>query len=293
MSINRSVLGVLAAVAVMTAAAQGHTDGSAECVQSGPTLELGYAADALGNSVDTFMYFVPLTSLTAVHTVIDPNTQFAAGIVNRQCRYTRNNRFTVTCDFEIIGNGVYRVVYDPDEMIELVSNGDRTKRRLTNLLDWIQFDGDCLGRVEAVGTVRNGQAVVDEVTVSFNRGRMRSPVTILLYDLPRVNRDYDYSHRQNATLARVNSLTFRRSNQSPRMSVEVASVQKADQTEGIVGSIAALFANLLLSPLPVSEVGNDTMLDFGLALYQQDSEFTFPVAQTLRPSAESVQVASF
>jgi len=282
----------LAAAGLMGASATAQTDAN-DGSDAGPTLELGYCSESLSNSVDTFMYFVPLTSLTAVSTATDPNTNFTAGIVSRRCDEKRDNGFILSCDFEIVGGGLYRVVYDPDEMIALVSGGDTAKRRLKNLLEWIQIDGPCLGRVDAVGQVHENDIIIEQVTVSFTRDRLKSPVTIALYDVPRKNDRYRYAHRENPVIARVNTLTFSRSEQSPRMSVEVASVQKADRSEGLIGSIKAMFANLLLSPLPVSAVGNDTMLDFGRALYLEKTAFTFPVAETLGPSLSKAQVSAF
>ena len=282
------------AVSVSLAAAS--TDGNAEQGEPdafGPTLHLEYTPKQLVNPVDVFMYFVPLNSLTAVSVQTAPDTSFAAGVINWQRKDGRNNSFTLTCDFEITGSGLYKVVYEPNEMIGLVSRGNTNDRRITGLLDWIQLDDACRGRVEASGRIQNGDAVIDEVAVSFNRGKQRSPVTIALYDVPRVEGRYEYGNRQNSTIARVKTLTFQRSDGAPRMSVEIASVQKAYQSEGLFSSITAMFANLLLSAQPVSVVGNETMLEFGLALFHKKAEFTFPVADTLTTSLENAQVTAF
>jgi hypothetical protein len=262
-------------------------------LQNGPTLQLEYTPEQLANSVDAFMYFVPLNSLTGVRTEIDPNTNFSAGVINWQRKNTRKNTFTLTCDFEVSGSGLYKVIYEPGEMINFVGRKGQNEKKLTGLLDWIQFDGACRGQVEATGTLRGEEALIDQVSISFNRGGQRSPVTIAIYDVPRVENRYEYCNRQNNTVARVNALTFRRSEEDPRMRVEVATVQKAHQSEGLFSSITAMFANLLLSAQPVSMVGNETMLDFGLALYHKKPAFTFPVAETLRPSLENAQVSAF
>jgi hypothetical protein len=282
------------AVSVSLAAAS--TAGEAQQGESdafGPTLHLEYTPKQLVNPVDVFMYFVPLNSLTAVSVQTAPDTRFAAGVVNWQRNDGRNNSFTLYCDFEITGSGLYKVVYEPNEMIDLVSRGKAGKSRITGLLDWIQLDGACRGRVVASGRIQSGEAEIEEVSISFNRDRQRSPVTIALYDVPRVEDRYDYGDRQNGTIARVNTLTFQRSDGAPRMSVEIASVHKAHQSEGLFSSITAMFANLLLSAQPVSVVGNETMLEFGLALFHKKAEFTFPVAETLTTSLENAQVAAF
>lgn len=266
---------------------------AADSADFGPTLRLEYTPKQLVNPVDAFMYFVPLNSLTAVSVQTDPDTSFAAGVVNWQRNDGRNNSFTLYCDFEITGSGLYKVVYEPNEMIDLVSRGKTNNRRITGFLDWIQLDGACRGRVVASGRIHDGDAVIEEVSISFNRGRQRSPVTIALYDVPRVEGRFDYCNRQNSSIARVNTLTFRRTDESPRMSVEIASVHKAHQSEGLFSSITAMFANMLLSAQPVSVVGNETMLEFGLALFHKKTEFTFPVAETLTTSHENAQVAAF
>lgn len=263
------------------------------CMNFGPTLRLEYSARKLSNPVDAFMYFVPLNSLTAVRVQTDPNTNFTAGIVNRHHKDIRYDRFMLSCDFEITGSGLYEVVYDPDEMINLVKRGKRTPARLTGLLDWIRFDGPCQGRIEASGRMQGKEAVIEEVSISFNRDGQRSPVTIALYDVPRVDNAYDYANRQNDTIARVNTLTFRQSDDNPRMSVEIASVYRMHQEEGLFSSITAMFANLLLSAQPVSMVGNNTMMEFGRALFYKETEFTFPVAETLQPAFNKAQVAVF
>lgn len=260
---------------------------------TGPTLQLDYTPEQLENPVDAFMYFVPLISLTAVSTEMDPDTTFSSGVINRQHRMLRRNRFVLTCDFEITGSGMYRVVYDPDEMIEQASGKETDKRVLTNLLNWIRFDGPCQGRIEANGTMRDGTAEVDTVTVSFNRNSRQSPVTIAIYDVPRIDGGYHFADRRNDTIARVNTLTFERGGDSPKMDVELASVHGQDSSEGLLSSIRAMFANWLLSALPISEVGNETMLDFGLALYHKEREFTFPIAETLRPSLQHGQASAF
>jgi hypothetical protein len=132
--------------------------------------------------------------------------------------------------------------------------------------------------------------VVDEVCVNFARDGLRSPVTIAIYDVPDVDNRYDYSNHQNSTIARVNALVFRRTeDNNPRMNVHLASVQKATGSEGLFSSIKAMVANLFLPAQPISAIGNQTMLNFGRTLYHKEPAFTFPVAELLRPSIKSAQ----
>jgi len=41
------------------------------------------------------------------------------------------------------------------------------------------------------------------------------------------------------------------------------------------------FANLLIKPISVSRIGNDSMIDFGLAVAEKKGSYTFPVAENL------------
>jgi len=260
---------------------------------SGPTLFLDYQpAEQFQNPVDAFMYFVPLNSLSGVRTEINPNTTFTAGVVNWQYTPGRKDNFTLSCDFEITGAGLYTVTYDPAEMIDMVHQRYPNNKTLTNLLDWIRFEGDCKGRIEASGCGQGNAAVINEVTVSFTRDGSKSPVVIAIYDVSDDNRQFRYADKINCIVARVNTLTFKRSEKSPRMGIELASLKKANQSEGWFSSLTAMLANLVLPPMPISEIGHHTMLDFGLALYQKKSSFTFPVAKTLRPPAEMAAQAS-
>jgi hypothetical protein len=286
---SRLLIGMLFLTA-MVAIAPAESDILRGDLTGGPTLQLEYKPENLCNPVDAFMYFIPLISLTGVCTETDPNTNFAAGIVNwRREDDTRKNRFTLTCNFDITGSGLYKVLYEPSEMIAMIHQKHPEENTLTGLLDWIQFDGPCQGQVEATGTIRGGKTVVDQVCVDFTREGQRSPVTIAIYDVPFVDNRYDYSNHQNSTIARVTALTFRRTEDSPRMSVQLASVQKATGSEGLISSIKAMVANLFLPAQPISEVGNQTMLDFGQALYHKEPVFTFPVAELLRPSLNKAQ----
>jgi hypothetical protein len=49
-----------------------------------------------------------------------------------------------------------------------------------------------------------------------------------------------------------------------------------------MGKVKATIANFLLNPPTVSRVGNETMLNFGLALMKKQTSFTFPKATNLR-----------
>ena len=69
------------------------------------------------------------------------------------------------------------------------------------------------------------------------------------------------------------------------MEVTLASVKRKDAGNGpwsnFVGGLKGTAANLLLPPLTVTTSGNQTMLNFGLALAMQKPAFTFPFASRL------------
>lgn len=249
----------------------------------GPVLYLDYARrEQYDNKVEAFMYFVPLISPTGVQIEIDPKTKFSAGVINRAFQVTGKNTFKLICDFDVYGTGWYRVVYTSKEMIDFVRQRHPNEKHLTKLLDWIQVDGPCQGQIIVLGRKQQQDVIIEQMTISFVRGETKSPVKTCIYDLPCVNDHYDYAYRSNVLIARVNALTFRRTETSPRMSVQIGSVVSENASEGWFSAFSAILANFLLPAQPVSVIGNQTMLQFGKALYFGEPEFVFPEAQTIR-----------
>jgi hypothetical protein len=80
----------------------------------------------------------------------------------------------------------------------------------------------------------------------------------------------------------VNTLTFKKSEENPRMEITVASINKGTESDSLWGHIKAIIANLLIKPVQVDELGNATMLDFGYALLEKSPTFTFPKAKNIR-----------
>ena len=66
------------------------------------------------------------------------------------------------------------------------------------------------------------------------------------------------------------------------MGITVASIARKTEKAGLWGRFKAIVANLFIKPVKVDTLGNDTMLDFGYALLQQQPAFTFPRAENLR-----------
>jgi hypothetical protein len=48
--------------------------------------------------------------------------------------------------------------------------------------------------------------------------------------------------------------------------------------------LKGIIANMFIRPPKVTELGNETMLNFGLSLLEQKSTFTFPEAKNIKES---------
>lgn len=252
-------------------------------MQTGPRLHLDYDRDSIpSNPVDCFMYFIPLTSPTSVTVSTEPGTTFRASITSWKTQQ-KGSRVYVKCDFEVTGQGDYRVSYIPDEMIRhSLSRADNPKE-IAPLLEWIRLDGPCLGRIDGYGKIIGDSIQMESVEISFTRDNTKSPIQVSIYDVPRVRGRYLFENRTNCQIARINSLTFNRNDgQSPRMSVEIASLKKPQKKEGLFSRLTAMIANILSTSTPVAPVGNTTMMDFGVALYQKKPVFTFPAASNIQ-----------
>jgi len=254
---------------------------------NGPTIILDYAGDRnRANTAAEFMYFVPTISptLTECHTS-RPNTQTVRLI--SFTKQTTDTGFFVCCQFEMKGKGRHTSRYLPAPIIEMCSRsckGDTLK----NILDYIMVEGEGYGSIEVTGTILNGEEIVDVVEIHFNKRGCKSPVRIGLYDIRRVNGRFDYAHRYNEMIVRVNTLVFRRSDKEAKMEVAVASVRKAGKREGLWARFKGTVANLFMPPVEIDPAGNTIMLNFGRALYRQKNSFTFPRARNLVESSHEM-----
>jgi hypothetical protein len=248
---------------------------------TGPTLKLSYSSDQKTlNPVDAFMYFVPLTSPTSVVAATEAGTTLSAAVTSWETREDKGKIY-LKCNFQVSGSGSYCTFYDPNEMIQLFSENNTSKRKeLTKLLDWIRLSGPCLGQISGVGKIVGSDIQMEYIEVQFNSKNTVSPVEVSIYDIPSVKGEYLYENRRNSKIARINSLKFRQCDGGvPHMSVELASVKKAEEKEGFFSGLTAIIANILSTSTPVSVVGNTTMMDFGRALYEKQQNFTFPRAE--------------
>jgi hypothetical protein len=229
----------------------------------------------------SFMYFVPLISPEPVSSTTSPGSTQAARVLSARRKGTVHS-FVVTCEFEFIGDGSQQSILDLAPTIrrhewELRAGGS-TGRKLSS----ITVDGSGSGTVEVEGTVSNNVDTVREVRLRFNAHRKTSPVSIGLCEIRYHEGEF---RRLNEIVARVNTLTFRRGPDPPKMEVTVASVKNKGAGDGLwqnlKGGVKGLAANLLIDPLTVEAIGHRAMLDFGGALTSGAATFTFPLATNL------------
>jgi hypothetical protein len=248
---------------------------------NGPTVMLSYSSRTFKiNPISSFMYFIPLISPTFVDRETSANNEQQVGIISYE-RNVTSKYFYVTCEFEILGKGFHKNTFDPVGMIAKHSGGLEEGESLKNTLDYIKFEGEGFGRIEVKGTMTGSTPTVTEVDICFNARDQKSPVTIGLYSVKPQNGQYKYENRYNEIIARVDTLTFRKSEKNPRMGIEIASIHKKTENESFWGSVKAVIANFFIKPLKVDKLGNDTMLNFGYTLLKQKPAFTFPRAKNL------------
>jgi hypothetical protein len=249
---------------------------------NGPTVMLSYSRQTFEkNPISSFMYFVPLISPTLVDREISVNNEQQEGIISYE-RTVTSNSFYVACEFELSGEGFHKNTFDSAGMIARNIGDLEEGEPLTNILYYIKFEGEGFGRIEVKGTMTGSTPTVTEVDLCFNARDQKSPVTIGLYSVKPQNGQYKYENRYNEMIAKVDTLTFRKSEKNPRMGIVIASIHKKTEDESFWGSVKAVIANFFIKPLEVDKLGNDTMLNFGYALLKQKPAFTFPRAKNLR-----------
>ncbi len=253
----------------------------ADC--NGPTVLLRYGKGTLEkNPMRSFMYFVPLISPVAVDRTASPGNHQQAAIVSCERKVTSRS-FCMTCEFEMSGQGFSRYTFDPAEMIALriVESKKPKGEPLARVLDYINFEGEGFGRIQIKGTIAGATETVTEVELEFNARGRKSPVTIGLYELKAKDGQYLYENRSGEIVARVNTLTFKKS-ESPRMDITVASIARKGGANGPIEQLKAAIANLFIKPVKINPVGNEALLHFGYALFEQKPTFTFPKAGNLK-----------
>jgi hypothetical protein len=256
---------------------------AAVAAPDGPTLQLGVEEKgASTNSMEAFMYFVPLISPEPVSNLTSPgSTQLAR--LTAASRHVSGNSFSASCEMEFTGAGWQKSIFDLSYEIHRHEQALKDGGTLAHMLKSIALEGAGVATMEVEGTVSAGAWTVSEVRLRFNAHGQASPVTIELCDVKYLDGDF---RQVNGVVAKVNTLTFRRQAKAPKMEVTVASIRNKDAGDGIwqslKGKVEGAAVNMFLPPLPVEEVGNRAMLDFGLALISGAPTFTFPLAKNLK-----------
>jgi hypothetical protein len=253
---------------------------------TGPTLKMEYSNQGQGNDVDAFMYFIPLIMPTSISVYTDPNTTLNAKIISRTSKGT-SSTFTTTCIFEVCGQGIYEALADPNEIIAFSSKNEPKDKILRNQLHSIRVDGPMRGSLVISGCIKGAQRQVDTLQIRFDLDG-KSPVAATLFEVKPVDGKYNYEDRFNEQIARINTLSFTRGSNPPTMEAEVSSIARSNAKEGFIASLKAMVANWFLPPVPVTVIGNQTMLDFGAALDSTQTAFTFPYAENLRQSVKTL-----
>jgi hypothetical protein len=227
------------------------------------------------------MYFVPLISPTLVEMEISTNDGQHSRLVSYE-KTVNSKSFSVSCEFEMLGKGSYKTIFNSPEIIEILLPEQDKDEPMTNVLDYIKFDGEGFGCFEVRGTITGSTQTVTRVDVHFNARGRKSPVTIGLYYIKPKDGQFKYENKYNEIIARVATLTFKKSEGKPKMEVKLVSVNKATHPNGFISKLKGTIANWFLNPVEVSKIGNDTMLNFGLAMLNEKSSFTFPRATNIK-----------
>jgi hypothetical protein len=253
---------------------------------TGPTVLLSYGKGTLEkNPMRSFMYFVPLISPVAVDRSASPGNYQQAAILSYEKKVTSRS-FSVTCEFEMTGSGFSRYTFDPAGMIAWrIAEAKKPKGEpLAHVLDYINFEGEGLGRIQIKGTIAGAVETVTELELAFNARGHKSPVTIGLYELKAKDGQHRYEDRCGEMVARVNTLAFKKG-ENPRMDITVASLTKKGGSCGPLEQLKAAFANLFIKPVKIDPAGNEALLHFGYALFEQKPTFTFPKAGNMKEAA--------
>jgi hypothetical protein len=250
---------------------------------NGPTLHLSDArGGSPGNTVAEFMYFVPLISLEPVSVVKSPGNTQRTRILSTTRSVTATS-FLVTCEFEFNGEGNQQYVFDHSEKIRRHDQQLKEGGLLDHQLSSNSIAGAGRVRIEVEGTMAGHVPTVAEVRLRFNVGGRPSLVTIGLHDVGYSNGKI---RSRNETVARVNTLIFRRKPEPPKMDITVAAVKRKGAGDNIwqnaIGGLKATAANMVLKPIAIDPTGNEAMLNFGSALVSKAQSFTFPQASNLK-----------
>jgi hypothetical protein len=249
---------------------------------NGPTVTLNYSSRTYKeNSFDSFMYFVPLISPDTVDVKISAGNEQKVSTVSYE-RKVYSKSFYVNCEFKMFGKGFHKYIFDANEIIARYSGELKAGETMDRIIDYIKFEGEGIGAIEVKGTIKESVKTVTGVVLHFNAGDLQSPVTLGFYDIKPKDGQYKYENRSNELIARVDSFIFKKSNGEPEMGIKLSSVKEPAKPEGFLADMTGVIANFFIEPQNISKLGNDTMLNFGLALLDEKPSFTFPKAENIR-----------
>ncbi len=256
-------------------------------VEVGPTLQL--ASEQGGestNSTEAFMYFVPLISPEPLSIVTGPGSAQMTRLTPAM-RKVSGNSFSAMCEINFTGAGWQKSIFDLSHEIHRHEQDLKNGSTLLRQVRSIAVEGNGVATMEVVGSISNGTWAVSEVRLRFNAHGQTSPVTLEMCDVKYLDGDFK---QVNGVVAKVNTLTFRRQTRTPKMEVTVDSIKNKSASDSLwqslKGKVEGVAVNMFLPPLPVEEIGNRAMMDFGLALISGSPTFTFPFARNLKPGAE-------
>lgn len=250
-----------------------------EATSAGPTVHLkDDSGQAPVNPISSLMYFVRLISPEPVEMSESVGNTQQSRIVSAN-RHIGSETFFVTCQFEITGVGTQQNIIDQTHAIrshgEFLSKGKTLKRKLA----YINIEGAGKGSIHVEGIMSDNKPQATKFSLRFNEQGHASPVTIGLNDIRRID---GKPYAVNETVIRVNSLTFHRQEENPKMEVSVASINPKNGSEGIlrdlVGRVKGAVANMFIPPISIKLEGNQAMLDFAQAIVDQRPTYTFPSA---------------
>jgi hypothetical protein len=255
----------------------------------GPTLSLSpWHSGGAGIPAGDFTYFIPLISPEPVQCHTSPANGMQARLSAIERRTAAAGGFTLSCRFELVGDGFIEHEIDHSEMVRRRADHLRNGGRLSHILGSIRMEGEGSATIEAEGTLVAGEPVVERVVVAFASRGARSPVRIVLHTL---SGPPDAWNARTEALGDVATLAFTRGAEPARMGVTLAGLRDPDAGEGLADRFKAVVkgtvANLLVPPLDIDARGNAAMLDFAAALVSGAPTFTFPRAANLRPGGRS------
>jgi hypothetical protein len=179
------------------------------------------------------------------------------------------------------GDGSCQYTFDPQEMINRNLKKAVRGKPIKNLISFIKFEGQGIGRIDIYGDIANSVMTATDVDVHFSVRGSQSPVKVGLFSVNCVNGEYKYENRFNEIVAWIDTLSFARTENEPRLGIKLASYGN-ENAHDFSGRAKAFLANIFINPVEIDKAGNDAMLDFGLALYEKKPQFTFPKAMHLK-----------